>query len=104
MAKSKKGMISVVIPAYNEEKNLPKTAESIKKYFDSKKLKYEIIIVDDGSRDNTVKVAKSLMRKNPKIRLISNSRNQGMPCMKKSNQSMGRTSRPLKSICSFSMK
>lgn len=48
--------ISIVIPAYNEEKFLPRTLTSLQKQ--TFKLPYEIIVVDNGSTDNTAKIAK----------------------------------------------
>ena len=64
-------MISVVIPAYNEEKTLKKTIEEIKKVF--KKTKdYEIIVVDDCSSDNTKEVAMKCG-----VKVISNPNNMG---------------------------
>ncbi|MGI6332612.1 MAG: glycosyltransferase, partial [Zhaonellaceae bacterium] len=42
------------MPAYNEEKRLPKTLEKIHEYLREKEFDYEIIVVDDGSRDATV--------------------------------------------------
>jgi peptidoglycan-N-acetylglucosamine deacetylase len=52
------GMISVVVPAYNEEKLIGQNLESLKKQdFQGE---YEIIVVDNGSRDNTALVARSM--------------------------------------------
>jgi len=48
--------LSVIIPAYNEEKNIKETIKRVKKSL--KKFSFEIIVVDDGSKDNTYKVAK----------------------------------------------
>ena len=45
--------ILIIIPAYNEEKNIVKTVETIKKY---KKVKLDYIVINDGSTDNTKKV------------------------------------------------
>ena len=45
--------ISIVIPVYNEEKRIKKNIEQIKKDFDDLKIEHEIIVVDDGSTDNT---------------------------------------------------
>jgi len=59
--------VSIVVPAYNEENNLGKTVESLLD-LDYAKNKYEIIIVDDGSKDNTLKVARSLEKKYKIIR------------------------------------
>ena len=68
-------LISIVIPAYNEEKRLPDTLRKVLKFISSKKLKAEIIVVDDGSSDNTASVAASL--KNPKIKVVKNPKNMG---------------------------
>jgi len=46
-------MISVIIPAFNEEKRLPDTIDEIINYFKHLKLTFEIIIIDDGSTDST---------------------------------------------------
>lgn len=60
MAKSKKPVLSVVIPAYNEEA----TIESVLKAVHAAKLpKLEVIVVDDGSRDQTRKILKKIEKK-----------------------------------------
>jgi glycosyltransferase involved in cell wall biosynthesis len=51
--------ISVVIPAYNEEKNIKKTIERVKRTLNNL-FDYEIIVVDDGSKDNTYQAAKEM--------------------------------------------
>ncbi|MEM2131067.1 MAG: glycosyltransferase family 2 protein [Candidatus Woesearchaeota archaeon] len=61
--------LSVIIPAYNEEKRLEKTLIKIKNYFKNKKIKYEIIVIDDGSLDMTSEIAlkhNSVLIKNKK--------------------------------------
>jgi dolichyl-phosphate beta-glucosyltransferase len=67
--------ISVVIPAYNEEKRIGLTLEKVQDYLDGKKWDYEIIVVDDGSIDKTVEVVKSFA--NARIRLLQNPKNMG---------------------------
>lgn len=52
-------MISIVIPAYNEESAIAETIEEIEKVFSSMELIHEVIIVDDGSSDQTAKVAEA---------------------------------------------
>ena len=62
--------LSVIIPAYNEEKRLGKTVGSIAGYLSSKKFDYELIVVDDGSSDDTSGVASAAGRLVPGFRLL----------------------------------
>jgi dolichyl-phosphate beta-glucosyltransferase len=69
--------LSVIVPAYNEEKNL---AANIKKYYDylsCQKYDFEIIIVNDGSTDSTGLIAQELTKSWPNIKLISSPKNHG---------------------------
>lgn len=66
--------LSIVIPAYNEEKAIGKVLEDVLKNAPGD---YEVIVVDDGSRDNTAKITRSA--KSAKIRLISHQTNKGKP-------------------------
>ncbi|PEZ84333.1 glycosyl transferase family 2 [Bacillus cereus] len=59
--------VSVVIAAYNEEKVIAKTIRSI---LDSNYREFEVIVVDDGSKDGTSKVIQETFYKHPKVRLI----------------------------------
>ena len=72
--------ISVVVSCYNEEKALPLFYEEMervrKKDFEGI-VEFEYIFVNDGSKDNTLKIIKELNQKDPKIRYISFSRNFG---------------------------
>ena len=52
-------MLSIIIPAYNEAKNIDNTIKDIQNFFKTQKIKIEIIVVDDASTDNTSKIAKS---------------------------------------------
>jgi len=70
-------LISVVIPAYNEEKNLSLIVEEIERVFASLSYDYEIILVNDGSTDNSLLEILRLAEKNPKIRGLDFSRNFG---------------------------
>ena len=54
--------VSIIIPAYNEEKNLARTVQSVVE-LDYPKGKLEILIVNDGSKDNTGKVARELVKR-----------------------------------------
>ncbi len=69
--------LSVFFPAYNEEKNIKKTVnasvEKLKKTAGS----YEVIVVDDGSLDQTAVIVKKLIKRNPRIKLIAHTPNRG---------------------------
>ncbi|MBI2658451.1 glycosyltransferase family 2 protein [Candidatus Woesearchaeota archaeon] len=67
--------ISVVIPAYNEEGRIKKSISAIMKFLENKKLGYEIIVVDDCSKDGTAAIVKGF--KSGRLRLVSNSKNSG---------------------------
>lgn len=54
--------VSVIIPAYNEEKNIKKLIEKLGMSLKTNLFKYEIIVIDDNSQDNTYKIAQSLKR------------------------------------------
>ncbi|HLU85390.1 MAG TPA: glycosyltransferase family 2 protein [Vicingaceae bacterium] len=69
--------ISVVIPLYNEEESLPELAEWIHNVLSHHHYSYEIIFVDDGSKDNSWKVIEELQTKNNRIRAIKFRRNYG---------------------------
>ena len=71
---------SVVIPAYNEEKRLPAYLREIITYFDGRGETYEVIVVDDGSQDGTVRVAECFRANAPSVRLIKLAENRGKGC------------------------
>lgn len=52
--------LSVIIPCYNEEKGLPKNLKEIDQYLSKQPYEYEILVVNDGSKDRTFEVTKSL--------------------------------------------
>lgn len=69
--------LSIVVPAYNEEKVISNTLDILTRFFGNKNIKYEIIIVDDGSTDNTKDIVEKYSYRCPKIKLISNKENKG---------------------------
>jgi dolichyl-phosphate beta-glucosyltransferase len=70
--------LSVVIPAYNEEKRLPATLERVRDYLSTRSDDaWEIVVVDDGSKDATVAVVQHASGKDQRIRLVSNPGNRG---------------------------
>ena len=69
--------LSVVIPAFNEERALGKTLAELAAYLRGTGLTYEIVVVDDGSTDQTVAVAREVALSDSAIRVISVSANRG---------------------------
>ncbi len=69
--------ISVVIPLFNEEESLPELCEWIERVMLANNFTYEIILVDDGSKDGSWKVIEQLSAKNKNIRGIKFRRNYG---------------------------
>lgn len=69
--------ISLVVPLFNEEESLPELVAWIKKVMDANGYSYEIILVDDGSSDDSWKVVRTLQAENPNIRGLKFRRNYG---------------------------
>ncbi len=69
--------LSVIIPAYNEERRLPKTLEEIDKYLSRQGYDYEILVVNDGSKDRTVEIAKNLALKIKNLTVTGYEQNRG---------------------------
>lgn len=69
--------ISVVLPVYNEEKNIPELFKSLLAVLDDLKRGFEIIAVDDGSRDKSVERLREISQKRPEVQVIVFRRNRG---------------------------
>ena len=70
--------ISVVVSCYNEEESIPLFYNEIKKVMEiMKEFQFEVLFVDDGSKDRTLEVAKELAKKDECIKYVSFSRNFG---------------------------
>lgn len=70
--------LSIVVPCYNEEGNVELFSEEVEKVFKGKKIKYEIIFVNDGSKDNTIEKLYNLVDSSShKIKVVNFSRNFG---------------------------
>lgn len=67
--------ISIVIPAYNEEKRITKTLKKVVSFFDRQNLDYEIIVVSDGSRDRTCDVVREFG--SDRVKVVCVYRNHG---------------------------
>lgn len=69
--------LSVIIPAYNEERRIGKTLRSISQYLQAQSFDYEILAVDDGSKDGTALLVKQLANSIKNLRLLANKENHG---------------------------
>lgn len=67
--------LSIVIPVYNEQKIIKKTLSVVLNFLTLKKYPWEVIVVDDGSRDNTVRLAQKYTRKG--VRVLKLQKNSG---------------------------
>jgi dolichyl-phosphate beta-glucosyltransferase len=64
--------LSVVIPAYNEASRLPSTLEKVMGYLQGRDYPYEVLVVDDGSSDNTADLVEQAVREHAHLRLVRN--------------------------------
>ncbi len=64
-------LLSIVIPAYNEEMNIPGTVEELQKTLRAESIPYELVIVNDNSKDSTPDVVRKLMETDSGIRLVN---------------------------------
>ncbi len=69
--------LSIVIPLYNEEESLPELSAWIQKVMQENNFSYEVIMIDDGSTDDSWKVVEQLRSANPNIKGIKFQRNYG---------------------------
>ncbi len=69
--------LSVVVPAFNEAERISRTLVSMTEYLDSRELDYEIIVVSDGSTDETEKVVAGFENLSSKVKILSYPNNKG---------------------------
>ena len=69
--------LSVIIPAYNESKRLPATLVDIDRILSVRDFTYEIIVVDDGSPDNTTEIAKKMAQQIKNLKVMRSEDNHG---------------------------
>ena len=69
--------LSIVIPAYNEEENVASAVERVAQVAQTLGIEYEIIVVNDGSRDRTGDIVRELQTRVPHIKLIEHFPNRG---------------------------
>ncbi len=70
-------MISIVIPAYNEEESLPVLYKKLKEVLDTLEKNYEIIFIDDGSTDRTPEILEKIASEDKKVKVVRFRRNYG---------------------------
>lgn len=71
------GELSVFIPAYNEEENIGKTLISVVGTLKKIAQKWEVVVIDDGSTDETAGIVRKMMGKEKRIRMITHKSNDG---------------------------
>jgi dolichyl-phosphate beta-glucosyltransferase len=69
--------LSIIIPAYNEEANISDTLKDIAAYLKDKDYEYEIIVVDDGSKDKTIEITNSLKNLFRNFTVLGDEKNRG---------------------------
>lgn len=69
--------LSVIIPAYNEAHRISDTLVSIKDYLSKQDYDWEVLVVSDGSKDETSRIVSEFASQNPNFRLIDNKKNHG---------------------------
>jgi len=70
--------ISIIIPAYNEEERLPAALDAVLVHLSARGFSFaEVVVVDDGSRDGTARVAAEYAKTHPSVRLLRNPGNRG---------------------------
>ena len=62
--------LSIIIPAYNEEKRLPPTLEQVFTFLDGQPYPYEVVVVENGSTDLTLEAAQKIAGGNPKLTVL----------------------------------
>ena len=70
-------MLSIVVPAYNESGRLPGSLRRMREYFDAVGEEYEVIVVDDGSSDDTYPASAALAEDWPQLQVLRFERNRG---------------------------
>ena len=73
----KRELLTVITPCYNEEETVELFYEELSKYLPCIDMDYEILFVDDGSKDKTLEIAKEYAKKDSRVRFVSFSRNFG---------------------------
>jgi dolichyl-phosphate beta-glucosyltransferase len=70
-------VLSIVVPAFNEEQRLPATLTRMRAYLDGRDEEYEVLVVDDGSSDNTLAMSREVANEWPQLQVLALERNTG---------------------------
>ena len=70
-------VLSVIVPAYNEEQRLPATLNRMREYLDGRDEPYEVLVVDDGSTDDTLAMARTIAEGWPQLQVLALAENTG---------------------------
>lgn len=73
----KQPYLSVIIPAYKEGERIGRTLLEVEKYLNNKNYDYEVIVIVDGSRDNTAEIARNYSTQVKNLKVINNPENHG---------------------------
>lgn len=74
---SKQVKVSIVVPVFNEDESIPELHQWIKQVVEKNKLSYEVLFVDDGSKDNSWKVIQDLAKRDSNVQGLKFNRNYG---------------------------
>lgn len=69
--------LSVVFPAYNEADKIEKNLSAVISFFNQKDFPYEVVVVEDGSKDRTLAILQTMVKKSPQLRVLPNEKNMG---------------------------
>ena len=70
--------LSIIVPCYNEEPNIPRLWEEIKKAMEASDVSWELILIDDGSHDGTRRLIKELEESDPRVKGVYHETNRGI--------------------------
>ncbi len=77
MRSGRRSFLSVVVPAYREERRIASTCTRLVEYFRKRRQRFEVIVVNDGSPDGTAGAARSAAKRLREVRVLSYPRNRG---------------------------
>ncbi|MEL7235097.1 MAG: glycosyltransferase, partial [Chloroflexota bacterium] len=70
MNPEKRPLLSIIIPAHNEERRLPLSLAAIDKFLEKQDYTYEVLVVENGSSDNTSGIVREFAENHPYVKLL----------------------------------